>query len=242
MAGLDRRDRAEHRDPDLRRFSVVAATYSDGRRIGAVGVIGPTRMPYSRAINAVDTPVESDQSHGFEERYLAVEDERQNPVEDPVDTEQETTERPAPPNVSATSSRTFCFARPPSSRTIASARTGSAQPSPKRRLPTSSRNSSASSTIWSALSRRNLEPKGPTRIRRGVELIHRQLIDIAAQARREADRSGRRRFRPALPPGGRLRTGGRPARGRSSRSSAAGICSATGCSAVDGQGREGLTA
>ena len=41
--------------PDLRRFSVVAATYTDGSRTGAVGVIGPTRMPYSRAINAVDT-------------------------------------------------------------------------------------------------------------------------------------------------------------------------------------------
>jgi heat-inducible transcriptional repressor len=45
---------SEHTTPDLRRFSVVAATYTDGRRVGAVGVIGPTRMPYSRAINAVD--------------------------------------------------------------------------------------------------------------------------------------------------------------------------------------------
>lgn len=45
---------SEHTTPDLRRFSVVAATYTDGRRTGAVGVIGPTRMPYSRAINAVD--------------------------------------------------------------------------------------------------------------------------------------------------------------------------------------------
>jgi transcriptional regulator of heat shock response len=32
----------------------VAATYSDGHGTGAVGVIGPTRMRYSRAINAVD--------------------------------------------------------------------------------------------------------------------------------------------------------------------------------------------
>lgn len=45
---------SEHTTPDLRRFSVVAATYTDGGRTGAVGVIGPTRMPYSRAINAVD--------------------------------------------------------------------------------------------------------------------------------------------------------------------------------------------
>ena len=45
---------SEHPTPDLRRFSIVAATYSDGRGTGAVGVIGLTRMRYSRAINAVD--------------------------------------------------------------------------------------------------------------------------------------------------------------------------------------------
>jgi heat-inducible transcriptional repressor len=45
---------SEHPAPDLRRFSIIAATYS-GRSSGAVGVIGPTRMRYSRAINAVDT-------------------------------------------------------------------------------------------------------------------------------------------------------------------------------------------
>jgi heat-inducible transcriptional repressor len=46
---------SEHQAPDLRSFSVVAATYNDGRGTGAVGVIGPTRMRYSRAINAVDS-------------------------------------------------------------------------------------------------------------------------------------------------------------------------------------------
>jgi heat-inducible transcriptional repressor len=45
---------SEHADPDLQSFSVVASTYTDGGRIGAIGVIGPTRMRYSRAINAVD--------------------------------------------------------------------------------------------------------------------------------------------------------------------------------------------
>ena len=45
---------SEHAMPDLRRFSIVTATYSDGRGTGAVGVIGLTRMRYSRAINAVD--------------------------------------------------------------------------------------------------------------------------------------------------------------------------------------------
>jgi heat-inducible transcriptional repressor len=46
---------SEHPAPDLRSFSIVAATYNDGRGVGAVGVIGPTRMRYSRAINAVDS-------------------------------------------------------------------------------------------------------------------------------------------------------------------------------------------
>jgi heat-inducible transcriptional repressor len=45
---------SEHHSPDLQPFSVIAATYSDGHGTGAVGVIGPTRMRYSRAINAVD--------------------------------------------------------------------------------------------------------------------------------------------------------------------------------------------
>jgi heat-inducible transcriptional repressor len=46
---------SEHPVPDLRNFSIVAASYHDGRRSGAVGVIGPTRMRYSRAIDAVDS-------------------------------------------------------------------------------------------------------------------------------------------------------------------------------------------
>jgi heat-inducible transcriptional repressor len=46
---------SEHSSTELQRFSLVVSTYSDGRGIGAVGVIGPTRMHYSRAINAVDS-------------------------------------------------------------------------------------------------------------------------------------------------------------------------------------------
>lgn len=46
---------SEHQAPDLRSFSLVTATYNDGRGTGRIGVIGPTRMRYSRAINAVDT-------------------------------------------------------------------------------------------------------------------------------------------------------------------------------------------
>jgi len=45
---------SEHTAPDLRQFSLVASTYSDGGRIGSVGVIGPTRMRYSRAILLVE--------------------------------------------------------------------------------------------------------------------------------------------------------------------------------------------
>lgn len=46
---------SEHHDPDLQHFSVVTSTYTDGKRTGAVGIIGPTRMRYSRAINVVDS-------------------------------------------------------------------------------------------------------------------------------------------------------------------------------------------
>jgi heat-inducible transcriptional repressor len=44
----------EHSDPDLRPFSLIASTYFDGRSTGTVGVIGPTRMRYPRAISVVD--------------------------------------------------------------------------------------------------------------------------------------------------------------------------------------------
>jgi heat-inducible transcriptional repressor len=46
---------SEHHAADLQRFSLVACTYTDGHGTGAVGVIGPTRMRYSRAINAVES-------------------------------------------------------------------------------------------------------------------------------------------------------------------------------------------
>jgi heat-inducible transcriptional repressor len=44
----------EHPDPDLRSFSLVASTYEDGAGVGMIGVIGPTRMRYWRAIAVVD--------------------------------------------------------------------------------------------------------------------------------------------------------------------------------------------
>jgi heat-inducible transcriptional repressor len=45
---------SEHLSPDLQPFSIVASTFSDGQRTGSIGVIGPTRMRYHRAISAVD--------------------------------------------------------------------------------------------------------------------------------------------------------------------------------------------
>ena len=44
----------EHTSPDLRSFSLIASTTSDGSTIRTVGIIGPTRMQYSRAISVVD--------------------------------------------------------------------------------------------------------------------------------------------------------------------------------------------
>ncbi|MEM7246146.1 MAG: heat-inducible transcriptional repressor HrcA [Acidobacteriota bacterium] len=46
---------SEHEDPDLTHCSIVATNYScDDERIGAIGLIGPTRMDYDRAIALVD--------------------------------------------------------------------------------------------------------------------------------------------------------------------------------------------
>lgn len=45
---------SEHTAPDLRSFSLVAATAVDGVSTRTVGVIGPMRMHYSRAIALVD--------------------------------------------------------------------------------------------------------------------------------------------------------------------------------------------
>ena len=44
----------EHAAPHLRPFSLIASTAIDGTSIRTVGVIGPTRMNYSRAIAVVD--------------------------------------------------------------------------------------------------------------------------------------------------------------------------------------------
>lgn len=45
---------AEHAAPGLRPFSLIAATEVDGSTIRTIGVIGPTRMHYSRTIALVD--------------------------------------------------------------------------------------------------------------------------------------------------------------------------------------------
>ena len=45
---------AEHTAPGLRPFSLIAATAVDDGATRTIGVIGPTRMDYSRAIALVD--------------------------------------------------------------------------------------------------------------------------------------------------------------------------------------------
>jgi heat-inducible transcriptional repressor len=45
---------AEHAAPDLRPFSLIASTAVDGQTTRTIGLIGPTRMHYSRAIALVD--------------------------------------------------------------------------------------------------------------------------------------------------------------------------------------------
>jgi heat-inducible transcriptional repressor len=45
---------AEHPDPSLRSFSLVVSTYEGDLGVGTIGVIGPTRMRYSRAIAVVE--------------------------------------------------------------------------------------------------------------------------------------------------------------------------------------------
>lgn len=50
----------EHRVQDLRGCSVVAAAYRvGGRPVGALGIVGPTRMPYARVITLVRYLAES---------------------------------------------------------------------------------------------------------------------------------------------------------------------------------------
>jgi heat-inducible transcriptional repressor len=45
----------EHSSPDLQYFSLVVSTYSDGQSTGAIGLIGPTRMHYPRALTVVES-------------------------------------------------------------------------------------------------------------------------------------------------------------------------------------------
>ena len=50
---------AEHTEPTLHPFSLIASTYEDEAGLGMVGVIGPTRMRYSRAIAVVDAAAQA---------------------------------------------------------------------------------------------------------------------------------------------------------------------------------------
>jgi heat-inducible transcriptional repressor len=50
---------AEHAAPGLRPFSLIASTEADGDTVRTVGVIGPTRMHYSRTIALVDSTTQA---------------------------------------------------------------------------------------------------------------------------------------------------------------------------------------
>jgi heat-inducible transcriptional repressor len=50
---------AEHPDPSLHSLSLVASTYDDGTGTGTIGVIGPTRMRYPRAIAVVESAAQA---------------------------------------------------------------------------------------------------------------------------------------------------------------------------------------
>jgi heat-inducible transcriptional repressor len=50
---------AEHLDPNLRPFSLIASTLDDGTTTTTVGVIGPTRMRYPRTIAVVDAAAQA---------------------------------------------------------------------------------------------------------------------------------------------------------------------------------------
>ena len=54
VAHQRRLDLGQHPEPDLRPFSLIASTEVDGDTVRTVGVIGPMRMHYSRAITLVD--------------------------------------------------------------------------------------------------------------------------------------------------------------------------------------------
>jgi heat-inducible transcriptional repressor len=45
---------AENASPELKPFSVILSTVQDGDRTSTIGIIGPTRMRYQRAISVVD--------------------------------------------------------------------------------------------------------------------------------------------------------------------------------------------
>jgi len=50
---------AEHQDPNLRPFTLIASTFDDGTTSGTVGVLGPTRMRYPRTIAVVDAAAQA---------------------------------------------------------------------------------------------------------------------------------------------------------------------------------------
>ena len=178
---------SEHHAPDLQRFTLIASTYTDGRGTGAVGVIGPTRMRYSRAINAVESLSQDDQPDGRRPRLIycctpfvrrTMEDNRTDPDID-LSEASETAGRVAAAEATARLAgehgrprrrapagtrrvqRSAAAEDARSSTTTASAPSASGRRSPKRLPPICSTSCCRSSTTSSARSRRTPAAREP---------------------------------------------------------------------------------
>ena len=127
------------------------------------------------------------------------------------------------PRPSATSTTTSCCGRRPSSRITGSASTGSAPRWRPPRRRTSSRSSCRSSTISSGRSMRRWTRARQAAYREGVELIHRQMLDLLRKRGVTPIETEGRGLRPEPAPGRRLRGERGPPGGRDHRRASARI-------------------
>ncbi len=229
---------AEHALPDLKPFSIIAASYLDGRSGGSVGVIGPTRMRYSRpsAWSRVRPARWAKHSAATEpsERSMS------SDVNDDVDIRMATrlTETAPSRRASAdpawrsarraTSFGTSCCGRPSSTTTASAWNASGARRRTRGRRRAARPAADPRRPRAGAGGRRQRGAAEP--YRRGVELIHKQLLDLLTQTRREADRGRWRRLRSAPPPGRGIRAVPAGRDGEVIEELRRGYCSATGCS------------
>ena len=197
--------------------------------MGAVGVIGPTRMRYSRAINAVDSLTRAmNRMVGrpnavTQKNASTVEDNRNNIAQDPLD---ETAAASIDETDQAGSDRARQerdeLRRPAAAQVRRVRQLSQAH---RARAPGALRGdhgrrdrgpAAARWTISSARCRSTpSEEAAAVPARRGTDST--PARGAPPQARREADRIARRRFRSALPPGRLVRAGRRTPRRRNHR-------------------------